>query len=313
MLNDFKNKADAAALVQEYQNGPQPFLERSEQFYRQQAAYVADLFCKGFPENKVILLAGPTSSGKTTTSLNLQKELHKRGISTLQVSLDDFFKDNEEAPLLEDGTPDFETAEMLDIAFMEECFAELFAKGSCDFPIFDFVHGKRSENRRPCILDDHTAVIIEGLHALNPVIKERSFCKNALKVYISIKTEFFDGNERLLSTRELRLIRRIIRDANYRGCLPPQTMAMWKNVVRGEDQYIRPFRLEADFWLDSVHLYEPFLYRQPFWELTRDAVWQSEEHKLLAEKLNKSLQKFPVMPMNLVPKDSLLREFLVLP
>ena len=160
MLNDFKNKADAAALVQEYQNGPQPFLERSEQFYRQQAAYVADLFCKGFPENKVILLAGPTSSGKTTTSLNLQKELHKRGISTLQVSLDDFFKDNEEAPLLEDGTPDFETAEMLDIAFMEECFAELFAKGTCDFPIFDFVHGKRSETRRPCILDYHTAVII---------------------------------------------------------------------------------------------------------------------------------------------------------
>ena len=90
-------------------------------------------------------------------------------------------------------------------------------------------------------------------------------------------------------------------------------MAMWKNVVRGEDQYIRPFRLEADFWLDSVHLYEPFLYRQPFLKLTRNAVWLNEEHRLLAEKLNKSLQKFPVMPMDLVPKDSLLREFLVLP
>lgn len=313
MVSDVKKRVEVGALIEEYRRDPYSFCSQSEQFYREQATQVVDLFCQRFPENKVILLAGPSSSGKTTTSLNLQNELKKRGISTLQVSLDDFFKDNEEAPLLEDGTPDFETAELLDIEFMEACFAELFSNGSCEFPIFDFVHGKRSETRRPCTLDDHTAVIIEGLHALNPLIKGRSFSKNALKIYISIKTEFFEGNERLLSTRELRLIRRIIRDANYRGCMPPQTMAMWKNVVRGEDQYIRPFRLEADYWLDSVHLDEPFLYRAPFLKLTQNVDWQLPEHGQLVEKLTKSLEKFPEMPLEFVPKDSLLREFLILP
>lgn len=313
MVSDVKKRIDVNELIAEYCRDPDSFCRQSEQFYREQAAYVADLFCKQFPENKVILLAGPSSSGKTTTSLNLQNELNKRGIRTLSVSLDDFFKDNEEAPLLDDGTPDFETAEMLDIEFMEACFAELFAQGACDFPIFDFVHGKRSETQRPCTLDDHTAVIIEGLHALNPLIKERAFSKNALKIYISIKTEFFDGTERLLSTRELRLVRRIIRDANYRGCMPPGTLAMWKNVVRGEDRYIRPFRLEADYWLDSVHLDEPFLYREPFLQLVQGAEWQTAEHRLLVEKLCGSLQRFPAMPLKFVPKDSLLREFLILP
>lgn len=313
MVSDVKKHVDVDELIASYRNDPEAFCSRSEQFYREQASYVADLFCRNFPENRVILLAGPSSSGKTTTSLNLQSELKKRGITTLPVSLDDFFKDNAEAPLLEDGTPDFETAEMLDMEFMEACFAELFAKGACDFPIFDFVHGRRGETRRPCTLDDHTAVIIEGLHALNPLIKERAFFKNALKVYISIKTEFFKGSERLLSTRELRLIRRIIRDANYRGSLPSETMSMWKNVVRGEDHYIRPFRLEADYWVDSVHLYEPFLYREPFVQLTKDTVWQTEEHRRLIEKLQNSLQNFPSMPLKLVPKDSLLREFLILP
>ena len=109
-----------------------------------------------------------------------------------------------------------------------------------------------------------------------------------------------------------RLIRRIIRDANFRGCLPERTLSMWKNVVRGEDRYIRPFRLEADFWLDSIHLYEPFVYRKPFLDLTREDSL-SGESRVQVEKLAESLRKFPEMPLSLVPKDSLLREFLILP
>ena len=312
MVSDRKMRVELSDLLAEAAD-PAALVARSERYYREQASFVADLFCAGFPENKVILLAGPSSAGKTTTSLNLQLALQQRGIRTIQVSLDDFFKERGEAPVLEDGTLDLETVELIDLELFDACFAQLFAYGSCDFPIFDFADGHRSSKARPCTLDDHTAVIIEGLHALNPLIRSRPFCRKAVKVYLSIKTEFFDGEERLFSTRELRLVRRIIRDKNFRACGPAETMAMWKNVVRGEDRYIRPFRLEADFWLDSVHYYEPFVYREPFFSMTENAEWAAEEHRALAEKMRRSLTFFPALPTKCVPKDSLLREFLILP
>lgn len=312
MVSDRKKQVQLSELLTEAAD-PAALVARSERYYREQASCVADLFCKSFPENRVILLAGPSSAGKTTTSLNLQAALQRRGIRTIQVSLDDFFKERGAAPLLEDGTPDLETIELIDLDLLDACFGQLFAYGTCDFPIFDFTDGRRSGRVRPCALDEHTAVIIEGLHALNPLIRDRHFCKNAVKVYISIKTEFFDGEERLFSTRELRLVRRIIRDRNFRACGPAETMAMWKNVVRGEDQYIRPFRLEADYWLDSVHLYEPFVYREPFLDMTAGAVWATSDHREMIKKMQRHLARFPAFSTKCVPKDSLLREFLILP
>lgn len=312
MVSDVKKRIEVGPLLEEAKS-PADFVRHSEEYYRQQIGQVADLFCASFPQNRVILLAGPSSSGKTTTSINLQQELERRGIHATQISLDDFFKERSEAPLLEDGTPDLETVELVDLALLEACFERLFTDGSCDFPIFDFACGHRSEQMRPLKMDEHTAVIIEGLHALNPLIRSLNFCKDAVKIYISIKTEFFDGEERLLSTRELRLVRRVIRDRNFRSTMPADTMAMWKNVVRGEDEYIRPFRLESDFWLDSVHLYEPFLYRDIFLEITENTVWKEPGHQDFIEKMRKNLQRFPAISTKYVPKDSLLREFIILP
>ncbi|MGI5893436.1 MAG: uridine kinase family protein [Candidatus Merdivicinus sp.] len=312
MVSDRKKQIEFSELIAEAAD-PAGLAARSETYYREQAKQVADLFCEKFPQNQVILLAGPSSSGKTTTSLNLQHELQKRGIFSLSISLDDFFKEREAAPLLEDGSPDLETVELVDLEFLDACFEKLFSYGSCDFPIFDFAHGRRSENVKPCQLDEHTAVIIEGLHALNPLVCSRKFCKNALKIYISIKTEFFDGSQRLFSTRELRLVRRIIRDYNFRSTSPADTMAMWKNVVRGEDHYIRPFRLDADYWLDSVHYYEPFVYRDIFLNLTQDALWKDTANREIMEKMRENMRKFPAISTKYVPKDSLLREFIILP
>ncbi len=313
MVSDTKRRVQLNRILADIAVCQEDFVNNAEEYYREQAEQVAAMFCAGFPENRVILLAGPSSSGKTTTSYNLQAALNRHGIDTIQISLDDFFKSREEAPLLDDGTPDLETVDLVDTELLETCLADLFAFGSRDFPIYDFAHGGRSSEVRPIQLGDHTALIIEGLHALNPVICAENFCKHALKVYISIKTEFYDGDQRLLSTRELRLIRRIIRDANFRGCPPPETMEMWKNVVRGEDHYIRPFRKDADFWLDSVHLYEPCIYRPLFEELIQNVCWQQPDHRETAEKLAKSLAKFPAFSTKCVPKDSLLREFIILP
>ena len=313
MVTDRKERFDVTVLNEGVRQDPERAVARSEQFYRDQVEQVADDFLRGLKENRVILLAGPSSSGKTTTSLNLLEALHRRGIRTVSVSLDDFFLGRDAAPLLEDGSRDLETVELLDAGHLDKCFDELFEKGECDFPIFDFSLGRRSERVNHFTVDERTAVVVEGLHALNPFIAGRNFCKKALRVYISIKTEYYVDDERILSTRELRLIRRIIRDYNYRGCAPEETLAMWKNVVRGENEYIRPFRLGADYWVDSFHAYEPMVYRPVLLRLLDRPELAGGPDGKIAAKLCGAIRYFDEMPLSRVPKDSLLREFLVLP
>jgi uridine kinase len=159
------------------------------------------------------------------------------------------------------------------------------------------------------VYDAHTAIIIEGLHALNPLLCGRPFFRDALKLYISVKTEYYLDGERILNTREMRLIRRIIRDNSFRGCPPAGTMSMWENVVRGEDAHIRPFRENADYWIDSLHLYEPLLYKKHLRALLTpcldDPVYGGE-----AERLLQMLEPFAELPPVRIPEDSLMREFL---
>ena len=313
MVTDRKERFDVTVLNESARRDPDGTVLKAEQFYRNQVEQVADDFASHIHENRVILLAGPSSSGKTTTSLNLKEALSRRGIRTVSVSLDDFYRGRDKAPLLEDGTRDLETVELLDADHLEYCFSELLSKGACDFPIFDFSAGARSERVNHFTVDDHTAVVVEGLHALNPFIAGRDFCKKALKVYISIKTEYYVDDERILSTRELRLIRRIIRDYNFRGCMPAETLSMWKNVVRGEDLYIRPFRLGADYWVDSFHAYEAMAYRKILPQLLACPEMEEGPNAAIAAKLCTAIRCFDEMPLSLIPKDSLLREFLVLP
>ena len=313
MVTDRKERFDVTVLNESAHRNPGSVVERSERFYQQQVETIADDFLSRMGQSRVLLLAGPSSSGKTTTSHNLQEALHRRGLRTVSVSLDDFFLGRDAAPVLEDGSLDLESVSLLDAACMDRCFGELFEKGESDFPIFDFSRGRRSEKVHHFTADDRTAVVVEGLHALNPFIAERNFCRGALKVYISIKTEYYVDDERILSTRELRLIRRIIRDYNFRSCGPAETLSMWKNVVRGETEYIRPFRLGADYWVDSFHGYEAMVYRPILLGLLDKPELLEGPYGGIVSKLCAAIRYFDGMALDLVPKDSLLREFLILP
>ncbi len=312
MVTDYKEHIDIEQLNFRAAENLEDLVRDSEQRYLTQIRETVDSFCSTLNRNKIILLAGPSSSGKTTTSYILQKELHDRGVKTLPISLDDFYKPREAAPFLPDGTQNLELPELVDTDYLAECLNELQKRGRFRFPIFDFVKGRRSEKERELQFDEHTAIIIEGLHALNPLITEKGLCQNALKLYISIKSEYYLQNKRMISTREMRLVRRLIRDYNFRGCSPADTLAMWKNVVDGEDLYIRPFRTGADFWIDSLHLYEPLAYHGAFLEL----MWEIDEQNPyygLAEQLKAAMDCFPQMDLTLIPKDSMLREFIILP
>lgn len=313
MVTDYKSRVEVEKLNQLAAENPAEFVRISEEKYRDQIKTVADSFCERLSENKIILLAGPSSSGKTTTSYNLQMELGRRGIKTVTVSLDDFFINREQVPVLPDGSRDFETPDILDVKYLEECLEKLVSLGEWEFPVFSFVEGCRSEETRTLHFDAHTAIIVEGLHALNPKFAERDFFCKALKLYISIKTEYYlpDGN-RVLNTRETRLIRRVIRDYNFRGCLPERTIQMWDNVVDGEEKYIRPYRTAADFWIDSLHFYEPLVYKPLFFSLMENFPSESV-YRDLVEKLKNGLDFFAELPVSLIPADSLLREFIIFP
>lgn len=311
MVTDTKLKVDLREINRMAGEDPGELIRLSEERYRSQIRQVADRFCQNLAQNRQILLAGPSSSGKTTTSLNLQAELGRRGIRTLSVSLDDFFLDRSLAPVLPDGTQDLETPDLVDVNELESCLSILAQKGRHAFPLYDFSVGRRSERTKELTFDGHTAVIIEGLHALNPVICQRPYFQRAMKLYISIKTEYYLDGRRILSTRELRLLRRIIRDNNFRACPPPQTLEMWNNVVAGEEQYIRPFRTGADYWIDSLHLYEPLVYH-PMLRVLLEPLRGGGPFGELAERLLSELAAVGEMPASGIPADSLLREFIAL-
>ena len=307
MVNDQKLCADLAVVNELAVKDSAELIRLSEERYRAQVRQAADWFLTG-AESRLILLAGPSSSGKTTTSLNLQAELARRGVRTITVSLDDFFLDCDQVPLRPDGTRDFDTPDVVDLDELEHCLDTLTRTGHCIFPVYDFATGSRAKEGRPLTFDDHTAIVIEGLHALNPVVCGRESFRGAMKLYISIKTEYYLDGQRILSTREARLIRRIIRDANFRATEPARTFQMWSDVVAGEEKYIRPFRTGADFWIDSLHLYEPLLFRPLLNELLTplrdDPCWGS-----LAGRLIEAVSHAGVLGV-LPPEDSLMREFL---
>ncbi|MDD6033348.1 MAG: hypothetical protein PUC47_07705 [Oscillospiraceae bacterium] len=326
MVTDNKLHAELSTVSLMAQQNPRELIRLSEERYRSQVRQAADWFCSRRDHNRVILLAGPSSSGKTTTSLNLQAELGRRGVRTLSVSLDDFFIDRDRVPVGPDGKQDLESPDTVDARELERCLEELAGQGRCAFPIYDFTKGRRSTEVRELEFDDHTAVIIEGLHALNPSLCTGPLLNRSMKVYISIKTEYYEGGRRILSTRELRLIRRIIRDNNYRACPPEQTLSMWGSVVAGEEKYIRPYRTGADLWIDSLHLYEPMLYRPLAEELLRPL--ENGPHGETVRRLLEGLGRMPSLPPVKLPRqpendmpppsavwlpeDTLLREFLVL-
>lgn len=311
MVTDEKKKIGLEELIKMAEERPAELIQISEERYRRQIAEVADSFCKGFEQNPQILLAGPSSSGKTTTSLNLEAELQRRGIRTIAVSLDDFFVDRRLAKYLPDGTQDLEDPELVDLNELERCLSELTGKGQCDFPVYDFSVGQRSKTRRPLTFDSRTAVIIEGIHALNPLICSRPFFKGTMKLYISIKTEYYLDGQRILNTREARLMRRIIRDSNFRASPPAATLGMWGNVVAGEERYIRPFRTSADYWIDSLHLYEPMLYK-PVLEPMLAPLQDSPSCGQTVKRLLEAVESLPAMTPAGIPADSLMREFLPL-
>ncbi len=303
-LDNYYESINALASTQ-----PERFIRASEERYRNIIRRVAEQAVSTGAAS-IILLAGPSASGKTTTAGKIAQALVESGHGAYTVSLDNFYLNQELSPRLPDGTPDFETVHALDIPLIHETFCQLMQAGRCELPLFDFPTGRRSAQTEQLHLEKGDVVIVEGLHALNPLIYEAFPPEHLLKAYVSVSSRIYTEKGKIvLNKRNLRFVRRLIRDSRFRATDVYKTFLLWQSVQRGEDLYLFPFRGNADVRINSIHLYEPCVFREESIGMLRRV---EPEHPFYrdAVRMIASLERFEPIPRELVPEESLLREFL---
>lgn len=282
---------------------PEKLIADAESLYRRQIDEIAsDIIKNG--KYKVVLLAGPSSSGKTTSSNLIRKRLSENGYDSIVVSMDDFYVDRDKTPKLKNGDYDFENVTALDLEYLNKFIADLYEKGEAEMPKFNFVTGKREEKFTNIKLNDNTIVIIEGIHALNPIVFT-SHTENMYKIYICVNTNFVKEGKTVLPAKKLRLMRRLIRDVRTRGMSLAGTFDMWQNVLAGEDVYIKPYKNHADYLINSTHAYEPLMYAKHLLPALK-----KEEPTPAVLNLIEMLEECEKMDASMLPADSLLHEFL---
>ncbi len=276
--------------------------------YRQEIETVAETIHNRRTNRHIVLLCGPSSSGKTTTAALLKRYLQRIGTAAHVVSLDDFYLGEGKAPLLPNGQPDYETVDALDVDRLTSCLTDLVNKGKTELPIFDFTLRRPLEESKPLVLEEDAAVILEGIHAFHPRIQAYLPEENVNRLFINTITRFVNGDEVWLSRRLIRLCRRILRDDQFRASPFSNTMKMWPQVMRGEELYMFPYTDTADCVVDTTFAYEPCVIKGML--LPRlQAVGEWETDYETAQLLIERLQVFPDIVPERLPSESILREF----
>ena len=295
--------------INEAAKKPLEFINISEERYKKEI-YTAAQKIADDDRIKIVSLAGPSGSGKTTTAHLLCDRLKELGEKTVVVSLDDFYHSDEYLPILEDGTKDIESVNSLNIPLIKKCFTEIINNGKTMLPRFDFSQKKSYPNDRLADIGERGIIIAEGLHALNPVITDLVPKENIFKIYISINCSIDDAfGEQLLSSRQLRLVRRSIRDSIFRGSSIADTLKFWHGVVEGERKYLYCFKNTADLKIKTLHSYEPCVYKDLFLKFKDKVSKDIVGYEYFMRTLN-AIEKFDSIDNDLVPETSLIREFI---
>lgn len=284
-------------------------IRTSEINYNNQLNEIADDIVKKNGKIKLVLIAGPSSSGKTTTSKKLTGYLKSKGINTISVSIDDYFIDREKTPLDENGEPDFESLKAIDVELFNKHLLKLLNGDSINMPIYNFSSGKREYQKDSIKLNDDEVIIIEGLHALNDELTISIDRKCKYKIYISPLTQLNVDNHNRIFTSDTRKLRRIVRDNKYRGYNASQTLKQWKKIREGEEKYIFPFQDDIDRIVNSALLYEISVLKV-YVEPLLFSVDESDECYPEVLRLINFLRNFLPIPSEGVPADSVLREFI---
>ena len=261
------------------------------------------------PDVKLITIAGPSSSGKTTFSKKLMVALRSLGIPAFAISLDDYFVNREKTPKDEKGDYDFECIEALDIDYFNQNMNDILSRKQVELPLFDFVSGSRKKEGIIHKPKENEIIIIEGIHGLNPKLTYKIDKKYLFKIYISPLTQLNISPEIRIPTTRARLIRRMVRDFRYRGVTAVSTLARWSSVVKGEEKNIFPYQNNADMFFDSALIYEQAILRTFAEPLLKSVPLESEYYTEASILLDFILHFVPI-PADYVPNTSLLREFI---
>ena len=270
------------------------------------AGIADDIFRSGA---RIVLISGPSSSGKTTFSKRLSIQLMTNGLRPVALSLDDYFVDREHTPLDEQGEYDFESLYAVDLPFFNEQLSALLQGNEVQLTKFDFTTGKRVLTDRKLSIDKHTVLIIEGIHALNPELTSHIPAAEKYKVYVSALTSIMLDDHNYIPTTDNRLLRRILRDYKYRGYSAEDTISRWPSVRKGEEKWIFPYQENADAMFNSALLFELAILRNHLNPILEQVKENRPEYSE-AYRLHKFLQYFESIPDNDLPPTSLLREFL---
>ena len=293
---DISNAADLNEVVSmgKYND----IIRLSETHFESQLSMIAEQIYQRRNNIKFVLLAGPSSSGKTTTAKKLEIYLQSKGLKTHTISVDDYFVNKEDTPVDEFGEYDFESIKAIDLNLFNRHLAKLLDGEKVQIPDYNFVTGKREYNKKYLKLEKDDIVVIEGLHAINDELTMAVDRINKFKIFIGPFTQLNIDNHNRIHTSDTRRLRRIVRDNKTRGYNAADTLRMWKKIREGEEKYIFPYQHDVDAVINSALLYVLF------------SVEENDEMYPEAIRLINFLRNFLPIPSDEVPKDSILREFI---
>ncbi len=297
-LNEFTLKGKSGDII-----------KISEALHEKKIAEIANQISNRADKVKVVLVAGPSASGKTTFSKRLGVQLAVNGLHPYQISLDNYFVDRENTPVDEDGEYDFEALEAIDIQFFNEQLKQLLSGQKVTLPKFDFGTGKRVQSKKKLQLKEDDILIIEGIHGMNPNLLPHISSESTFKIFLSALTQISFDEQNHISTADNRLFRRLIRDSKYRGYSATDTIRRWPSVRKGEEKNIFPFQENADMMFNSATIYELGVLKK-YADPLLHSVLENQPEYGEATRLLRFLSYFKPIDDFEIPPTSLLREFL---
>ncbi len=299
---------DIAKVNQKLRENKAAAVLESEKALEAEVCFAAEKIFSAGERVKIVLVSGRSASGKTTFTKKVCRKLCEMGRNALHISLDDFFLGIDYLPKNADGTYDMESIKGLDTALANACFKELLEKGESSFPTFDFPKQNRGKVWNEVKLGKNGLIMIEGIHALNPILTENLPEEDILRMYIEPQKSYLLGGEEVFSSKEIRLLRRMTRDELFRSWSAEKTLIQWKSVLEGEKIYIEPYIHLANIKVNTAVDFEPGIYK----EILAKMLGKIGENSLFFEEAKTLLAKlelFEEIPDEILPKYSLLREF----
>lgn len=294
-------------LNKECIEAPELLVARAEDEYHRRISRIAEKIVKA-GEIRLVLIAGPSGSGKTTTANLISDKIKLLGKRSKVLSLDDFYRDREDPsyPRRQDGCLDYECPESLDLPRLNRTLEKIINGEDYILPKYDFKVGRATSETKHRNAPGEV-IIIEGLHAINPLISACLPKSKVYKIFISVSTNINDGDERILSGRKIRFVRRLVRDSIYRGADARRTLEFWGEVLRGENIYLYPFRHLADDSFDTFHMFEPPLMKRCALDLLSEELAEEIEYVRI---IRDAMLKLRELDESLIPENSLIREFI---